>query len=55
MEASEESEVFEKLNLVYKEPHERDSFDAVVSKEGPVDIAYSQSEFQEDKNYTWVN
>jgi len=55
MEASTEKQVFEKLDLVYKEPHERDCFDAVVSKEGPVDLNFSEAEFREDNNYVWVN
>lgn len=55
MEASSEIEVFDRLNLVYKEPHERDSFDAVLSKTGPaVEVELSEAEFKEDKNYIWV-
>jgi hypothetical protein len=54
MEASSEAEVFDRLNLVYKEPHERDSFDAVISKAGPIEVELSQAEFKEEKNNVWV-
>ena len=55
MEASDEKEVFDKLDLVYKEPHERNCFDAVVSKQGPIDFQLTQADLREDKDYTWVN
>lgn len=55
MEASNEREVFDRLELVYKEPHERDCFDAVVGKEGPLEIELSQREFSQDRDYVWVN
>ena len=54
MEASSEIEVFDKLNLIYKEPHERDSFDAVISKAGPIEVELSKAELKEDTNYVWV-
>ncbi len=54
MEATDEKEVFDKLELVYKEPHERDCFDAVVCKDGRIDIELSQTEFREDIDYVWV-
>ena len=55
MEASDEKEVFDKLDLVYKEPYERNCFDAVISKQGPIDLELSQADLREDKDYTWVN
>lgn len=55
MEASEEVEVFDKLGLIYKEPKDRDCFDALESKNGFVDLELSEAQFKEDKNYQWVN
>jgi DNA polymerase/3'-5' exonuclease PolX len=60
MEASSEKEVFDKLNLVFKEPTDRDGFDAVISKTGDEDIASTwlemdQSGFREDhQNHVWI-
>lgn len=55
MEASKEIEVFNKLGLMYKEPHERDSFDAVESKDGVVDMEVTQAQFFADRGHVWVN
>lgn len=54
MEASKEIEVFDRLNLVYKEPQDRDSFDAVVSKAGTIELELSQADLKEDIEFTWV-
>jgi DNA polymerase lambda len=57
MEASEESEVFDKLQLAYKEPIERDSFDAVEPLEGEeasADMDISEAEFYGDDKHVWV-
>lgn len=54
MEATEERQVFERLELVYKAPHERDCFDALEPKNGDVvDFEPSISELKND-NDAWV-
>lgn len=66
MEASTEEEIFEKLKLIYKHPHERDSFDALEPKrealeeEGVLDedmaMQLSEKEFQqEESGFVWVD
>lgn len=57
LEANHEREVFEKLELVYKEPTERDCFDAVEPKNAgrTANLEISSEEFQEDSNHVWVN
>jgi hypothetical protein len=69
MEASSEEEIFEKLKLVYKLPHQRDSFDALEPKRealeenGVVVDEYmqmqslSEAEFkqEEEGSYVWVD
>jgi DNA polymerase lambda len=58
MEASEEREVFEKLQLVYKEPVERDCFDACEPKEGIVemeDMEITEAEFFSGNAHVWIN
>ncbi len=55
--ASTEQEIFDFLKLVYKEPQERDNFDALEPKEGALnkDMQLSESEFKEESNYVWVD
>ncbi|KAL3920199.1 MAG: hypothetical protein SGARI_007007 [Bacillariaceae sp.] len=56
-EATTEREIFDHLKLVYKEPDERDSFDALESKEGVLDenMQLSEKEFlEEDNKHVWV-
>lgn len=58
LEATTEEEIFDHLKLVYKEPHERDSFDACESKDGVLDenMQLSEQELEEDsKTHVWVN
>ncbi|KAG7349136.1 DNA polymerase beta palm domain containing protein [Nitzschia inconspicua] len=68
MEASTEEEIFEKLKLVYKHPHERDSFDAlepkseILEENGVLDgdvvmqMQLSEKEFQqEESSFVWVD
>eukprot|EP00934_Nitzschia_sp_Nitz4_P000280 Nitzschia sp. Nitz4//NODE_159_length_47236_cov_74.723851//38884//41271//NITZ4_additional_000015-RA//1//CDS//3329531764//280//frame0 len=55
MEASEEIQIFEKLGLVYKEPNERDCFDAVEGKQGFEVLEISPHQIKEDKKFHWVN
>jgi DNA polymerase beta thumb len=66
MEASTEEEIFDKLKLVYKHPHERDSFDALEPKrealeeDGVLDedmqMQLSETDFQqEETGYVWVD
>jgi DNA polymerase/3'-5' exonuclease PolX len=56
-EATTEREIFDHLKLVYKEPHERDSFDSLESKEGVLNdnMQLSEDEFKEESKYVWVN
>lgn len=59
LEASKEIEVFEKLKLKWKQPHERDSFDAVepVSpSESLEDVKLTEAEMlNDDSRYVWVD
>lgn len=55
LDASEEQQVFDMLELVYKDPHERDSFDALEPKTGQiVDFEPTQGEFREDADNRWI-
>jgi hypothetical protein len=55
MEATEERQVFERLELVYKEPQERDSFDALEPKSGAMtDFEPSMSELKDYNDNAWV-
>ena len=59
IEASSEKEVFEKLKMIWKEPSERDSFDAVEVLEDEqllAEIELSRSELRnESEAFRWVN
>lgn len=57
MEASSEKEVFEKLELEYKAPEERDCFDAVVPlKNTPrAELQMKESDFYKDNEHVWIN
>ena len=59
MEASKESDVFDKLQLVYKKPHERDCFDAVEPVNGTLsssDIEMTEAELLSDERQNeWVD
>jgi DNA polymerase/3'-5' exonuclease PolX len=58
MEASQESEVFEKLQMVYKEPSERDCFDAVEPMKGAAtstEFEMTEAELYNDDRHLWVN
>ncbi len=58
MEASQESEVFEKLQLVYKDPCKRDCFDAVEPMKGTPTSPGSEmteAELYNDNRHLWVN
>lgn len=60
LEPTTEKDVFDFLGLEYKEPHERDCFDAVIPKDEDMRRNLSltemdQSEFNRDgRNHTWV-
>jgi DNA polymerase/3'-5' exonuclease PolX len=58
LEATTEKEIFDFLKVVYKEPTERDCWDALEPMEGGPDfidqLEMNQSEFTEDKEYKWV-
>ena len=56
LEADEESQIFDKLNLIYKEPHERDCFDAVIPKtEEQMDFELADHEKKVEASYKWVD
>jgi DNA polymerase lambda len=58
MEASEEREVFGTLGIVYKEPSERDCFDAVepIGKEMSLErVELTEAEFYRDNAHAWVD
>lgn len=52
LEVSEEREVFSYLGLEWKEPHERDCFDAVVGDDDPDKI--SATERNEERDHQWI-
>ncbi|CAJ1958452.1 unnamed protein product [Cylindrotheca closterium] len=55
LDATKEQQVFDILELVYKHPHERDSFDALEPKTGQVvDYEPTQGEFKEDAENQWI-
>jgi DNA polymerase/3'-5' exonuclease PolX len=58
-DASTEKEVFDKLDLVWKEPHERDCFDAVIGKstgEVATQLEFSQTEIlKESQECEWID
>jgi len=56
MEAGNERQIFDKLNLVYKDPYERDCFDAVIPKgDESMDFELKDHERKLEATYTWVN
>jgi len=56
IEASTEREIFDHLQLVYREPNERDCWDALEPKEESqqIDLRLSESEFKDDTKHAWV-
>jgi hypothetical protein len=55
MEADDEIQVFDKLNLVYKQPYERDCFDAVIPKfNETIDFEIADHEKKLEATYSWV-
>ena len=52
-----EQQVFEKLKLVWKEPHERDSFDAVTGIDQTVSNldGFSSVEFHQESAHQWID
>ena len=52
LEASEEKTVFDYLGVEWKEPHERDCFDAVVGDDDPDKV--SADERKEERNHQWI-
>lgn len=59
LEAETEAQVFDILGLVYKEPHERDCFDAVIGKDGVASVQFepSTAELQSENNghHPWID
>jgi len=56
MEATEEQQIFDQLGLVYKFPHERDSFDAIEAKSGEeIDYQPTMGEMNEYKENVWID
>ena len=54
IEAETERQVFDILGLVYKEPTERDCFDAVIPIEG-ASIEMSRSDLFPTSNEKWID
>jgi DNA polymerase lambda len=55
-EASHEKEVFDKLGIQYREPEDRDCFDAVVPKAGSKsDLEMDQTELRKDNEHVWID
>ena len=57
IEAKSEKEIFDLLGLVYKHPHERDSSDAVVPKDGSksdFQFVVKYSDVQCDTRHSWI-
>ena len=60
MKAKSEQDIFDLLGLVYKRPHERDSFNALVPKQEGLDeerleIGIDHSDFQAESKHVWVD
>jgi DNA polymerase lambda len=59
MSASNEAQIFRRLQLVYKEPHERDGFDAVIGHDSRrvSDLeAWTSEEFrQAEQGHSWID
>lgn len=56
-EASTEREIFDRLQLVYREPHERQYWDALepIDKDIEPDLRLTESQLKHDKNSNqWV-
>jgi DNA polymerase/3'-5' exonuclease PolX len=57
LKVKSEKEIFDHLHLVYKEPHERDCFDAVVPKSDQdfgFDMNPNHSDFEPETRLSWV-
>lgn len=57
MKAFKERDVFEKLQLVYKEPWERDCFDAVepIEQNEFTELEMTEYEVKKDDLHIWVH
>ena len=58
-EASTERDIFDHLKIVYREPHERDCWDALEPIEGNLegedeDLELTATDFKNEDNYAWV-
>jgi len=55
-EASTEREIFDRLELVYREPHERHYWDALepLDKNVKPDLRLTESELKDDEKNQWV-
>ena len=55
-EASTEREIFDRLQLVYREPHERVYWDALepIDESLQPDLRLTESELKDDRKYQWV-
>jgi DNA polymerase lambda len=60
MESNSEKEVFDRLDMLWKEPHERDCFDAVISKRNGETAAQLEEMSNHELNsegqeHSWIN
>lgn len=55
-EASTEQEIFHRLQLIYREPHDRNYWDALepLDKGVKPNLRLTKSELTEDRNNQWV-
>ena len=57
IEASTERQVFDLLGVVYKEPHERDCYDAVIPKDAQCNVEemeMTKAEVYQDGHHQWI-
>lgn len=58
IKAKSEKEIFNLLDLVYKQPHERNRFDAIVPKCGSqlkFDVNVAHSDFESETRHSWID
>lgn len=55
-EASTEREIFDRLELVYREVHERHHWDALepINKVIKTDLKLTKPEFDDDRKHQWI-
>ena len=56
-EAKSEQQIFELLGLVWRDPNQRDSFDAVICKDSnePIDVYPDENDMRLEAGFRWVD